>query len=161
MDQHHIKGFTLFEVVMVVLIMSVLAVVTFVRWPGYSLNVGAQAQQLASDIRYTQALSMSTGQRYYLQITTGSRLYQIKNEAGTAITLPNGANSVTLGTGISFGTLTNLPSSLIAFDGVGTPYVTTGSPGTALSATATIPLVSSSLTQTVSISAGTGRVIVS
>jgi len=153
-----IQGFTLIEVIIVIVIVSILAVAPFVSMPGSGLNLSGQAQLLANDIRYTQSLSMTKAQRYRLVITAGSNSYQILNTAGTAVRLASGNTIATLNSGISFGTLTNLPSSLIAFDGDGIPYTTTGSPGTALSANASIALQSSGSTTTVVITPLTGKV---
>jgi prepilin-type N-terminal cleavage/methylation domain-containing protein len=152
-------GFSLIELIMVLIILSVVMINVYVNWPGATLNVRGQADRLADDIRYTQTLSMSQGQRFRL-VKTSSTTYQITNSAGTAIIMPSGGTSVTLGTGISFGALTNLPNSLIAFDGKGAPYTDTGSPGTALASTASILLNSGSESNTISISPETGRVIV-
>lgn len=152
------QGFTLLEFVMVLMIVSIISVQVYLSWPGYNINLGARALQLQSDIRYTQALSMNTDQRYYLSINTGANSYQILNASGTAIVLQGGGTTALLGTGIRFGTLTNLPNNLIQFNGSGIPYTTTSSPGTQLASTATIPLTTGSLTETISITPLTGMV---
>jgi prepilin-type N-terminal cleavage/methylation domain-containing protein len=153
-----IKGFTLIELIIVIVVVSILAIIPFLNWPSSSISLDGQAQQLANDIRYAQSLSMTKAQRYRLVITTGSSSYQILNTAGTAVRFASGNTTVTLNSGISFGTLSNLPNSLIAFDGNGIPYTTTGSPGTALAANASIPLQSSGNTKTVVITPLTGKV---
>ncbi len=153
-------GFTLMEMVIVVLVVSILAVNVTLRWPASSINLGAQAHQVANDIRYTQSLAMTNGQRYYL-IRQSATTYQILSSAGTPVSFPLGNTTATLNSGITFGSWSNLPSNLIAFDAEGTPYTTSSSPGTALASNATIPLVSGSNTVSISILAGTGRVTVS
>jgi prepilin-type N-terminal cleavage/methylation domain-containing protein len=152
------QGFTLLELMIVIVIMAILAIAPFFNWPGTSLNLEGQAQQLTQDIRYTQALSMSQAQRYRLVITAGTSSYQILNSSGAAVSFPSGSTTVTLGSGISFGTFTNLPNSLIVFDGKGIPYTTTGTPGTALATAATIPLQAGGSTKTVVVTPLTGRV---
>lgn len=154
------SGFTLLELVIVIIVLSIISTVVLFNWPGMTVNVGGQAQQLANDIRYTQALAMSKGQRYYL-IKQSSTTYQIKSTSGSTVLLALGNTTMTLNSGITFGSFTNLPNNLIAFDGKGAPYTDTGSPGTALSSTATMALVSGSNTKTISISPETGRVTVS
>lgn len=155
-----LAGFTLLEFIITLIILSILMVGVYIAWPGLTVSLDAQAYQLASDIRYTQALSMSKGERYRF-VKLSSTTYQITNSAGTAIILPRGVTTITLNSGITFGTLTNLPNNLIAFDGKGIPYTDTGSPGTALSSTATLPLTASGETKTVSVTPETGRVSVS
>ena len=115
-----------------------------------------------NDIRYTQQLSMTRGERYRLVITPATNAYKILNSAGTAITMPTGNATVTLKSGITFGALTYLPNNLIVFDCQGIPYTNTVAShgGTLLGNTATIPLTAGSLTKTVSISPETGRVTV-
>jgi len=152
-------GFTLLELVFVLILMSILSVGIYLKWPGSIINLGGQAYQLADDLRYTQTLSMTTGQRYRL-VKTSANTYQIVNFAGTAIKLAMGNTSVTLNSGITFGTLTNLPNSLVEFDGLGGPYTTATVPGTALTSIATIPLTAGSDTVTVNITPETGRVFV-
>lgn len=154
------KGFTLIELICVIIVLGVLSVNAFIQWPGTAINSGAEAQQVANDIRYTQSLSMSKGNRYSFVIVS-STTYQIRNSSGTAVTNTMGGTTTTLNTGLSFGTLTNLPDSLVAFDGNGNPYSTTGSPGTALTSTASIPISGGGITRTITIAPSTGRVLVS
>lgn len=153
-------GFTLIELTIVLLIISILAIFVMSNLPKTTINVDAQANQLAGDLRYTQTLAMSRGNRFRLVITGNT--YQIVNgSTGSAITIPvAGATTVTLGAGITFGTLTNLPNKLVNFDTQGIPYTDTLSPGTALAANATIPITDGTTTKTVLISPTTGRVIV-
>ncbi len=162
MDALNIKnanGFTLVEFIVVLVIIGILSLMVIIQWPASAINVGAEANQVANDVRYTQSLAMTRGKRFYL-IKLSSNTYQIRDSAGNPVTMAFGNTTVTLNSGISFGTLSNLPSNLIAFDAVGAPYTTSSSPGTALASTATIPLTSGSTTVTVSILAVTGRVTV-
>lgn len=154
-----IAGFSLIELVMVILIVGIIMVTVVPKWTGTATNVGYEAQRLLSDIRYAQGLSMTTGQRYRW-VKTGSNTYQILNEAGSAITLPLGGTTLTFSSGVTFGTLTNLPSSLVAFSSVGAPYTTSTIPGTALASTASIPLTAAGQTRTVQISPQTGYGVV-
>ncbi len=59
MSQQSCNGFTLIELVVIIMIISVLAVFVTANWPGLTLNLGAQTEQLAVDLRYTQSLSMT------------------------------------------------------------------------------------------------------
>jgi len=154
------SGFTVIELVIVLVVAGVIATVISVRWPGFSINLNAQAELLADDIRYTQNLAMTKAQRHRL-VKTSANSYQIADSTGAVVVMPSGASSVTFGSGISFGSITNLPNNLIGFNSQGAPYVDTGTPGTALSTVATIALTSSSGTSIVSIYPETGWVVTS
>lgn len=150
-----VNGFTVLELVLVILIIGVIAVTTVPNWTATQQGIEYEARRLLGDLRYTQAMSMTTGQRYRLVITS-SNSYQILNPSGSPVMLPTGGTSLILSNNITFGSLTNLPNSLVAYDSNGIPYVDTASPGTALSSTAVIPLVSGSATRNVSITPDTG-----
>jgi prepilin-type N-terminal cleavage/methylation domain-containing protein len=151
------KGFTLIELVIVLVILGILSTGAYVQWNAAKTNLGAEADKLAQAIRYTQSLSMTKNQRYRL-VETSSTTYQITNSSGTPIIQPSGNTTVTLYSGISFGTFSNLPNNLIVFDSKGIPYTDTGTPGAALSATATMTLTASGTTKSITIAPQTGRV---
>lgn len=153
------SGFTLLEFVIVIILLGILSAAAYLKWPGNVMNLSGQANQLAEDLSYAQTLAMTTGQRVRL-VKSSSTSYQILNSAGTAVRMPSGATSITLNRNITFGTLTNLPNSLINFDGRGTPYTDTATPGTALAATAVFTLSAGSESTTVSVTPQTGWVTV-
>lgn len=148
------SGFTLFELILVITIISIVSVVVVPKWHGTSLRSEYEIRRVLNDIRYVQAMSMLTGQHYRF-VRTSSTTYQLLNEAGSAIILPSGGTTITLSTGVSFGTFTNLPNNLVAFDSLGAPQTTSGVPGTALASAAVIPLVNGS-TGNITISPQTG-----
>ena len=149
------QGFTLIELILVILVISIISATVLLQSPVSSLNMGYEANRVLNDIRYTQALSITSGQRYRW-VKVSSSTYQILNEAGTPVLLPSGKNQLTLTNGITLGTLSNLPNNLIAFDSQGVPYINNSIPGTALAATASIPINSTGHTVTVQISPETG-----
>ncbi|MEO5363913.1 MAG: GspH/FimT family pseudopilin [Magnetococcus sp. DMHC-8] len=77
-------GFSLLELVMVLLLMSMVLVVATPRWPT-ALLLGAQAERLAQDIRYTQALAMQRGQRFTIR-RTGEATYTIVDDGNQPVT---------------------------------------------------------------------------
>ena len=158
---HKALGASLIELVMIILIVGALAVMPLINWPGTGLNIDAQAKQFADDIRYTQSLSQSKAERYRI-VEASATSYQILNSSGTPITFATGSTAITLNSGLSFGTWTNLSSNLIAFDGRGTPYLSTGTPGTALSAATsyTVTITGGGNTKTITITPITGMVLV-
>lgn len=148
------RGFTLIELVIVIIILAVLAVVTYFKWSSTSLNLPSQAALLATDIRYTQNLSMTQHQRFRLAITS-STTYQIQNGSGVAVTIPTRGTTTTLASGITFGARTTITNKII-FNAEGIPY--DDSPEVPITANAVIPLVSGSETINVTIYPETGRV---
>lgn len=153
----HAQGFSLIELAIIITVLGILALWISIDWPVSTINLSAQADQLMSDLRYTQSLSMSKGERYQW-VMTASNAYQMVDSNGLPLLLANGQTKITLTSGITFGTLINLPQQLLAFDGHGIPYITSGRPGTALANTALIPLVAAGQMATVTITPQTGRV---
>ena|SRR3990167_2361137 len=149
-------GFTFIELILVVLIIGIMSIVVLPNWTATSLNLEFEARRVLHDIRYAQSLSMNSGERYRW-VKLSSTSYQMTNEAGSAILLPTGGTQVTLAHGASFGSFTNLPNNLIAFNSEGTPYTDSSYPGTALSSEATIPLIAGSQTRSIQITQETGR----
>ncbi len=153
--QHYQNGWTLIELAVVMVIITIVSLVVVMRWPGEGINLEAQAQQLASDIRYTQALAMTRGERYRINFTAGN--YGIAIRTGTAVPHPViGTNTISFPAGIALSS----PSSFIVFDGQGSPYTDATLPGTALAADAVISLSGGGSTINVRISPQTGRVLV-
>lgn len=156
-----IDGFSLMELVIILVLVGILAALPFYNWPGTIINIGAQARQFADDIRYTQSLSMSKAERYRI-VKLSNTSYQITNSTGTPITFPSGSTTMTLNSNLSFGTWNNLTNNLIAFDSRGTPYLSTGTPGTALVAgtTYSIIITGGGNTKTIVITPITGMVLI-
>lgn len=154
-------AFTLIELIIVIVIISVLATIAVTRWPGTRINLNSQTQQIASDIRYTQTLAMSRAQDYRLNLTATS--YSITTGSGAPVNNPITGNTITnLPTAPAITITippTNLPNNLIAFDSRGTPY-TNATTTTALASAAVITLTSGGNTMTITIQPETGRVTV-
>lgn len=144
------RGYSMIELVLTILLISIIAATAATLFPRGAVNLGAQAQQLAGDIRYVQSLSMTRGARHFINLQASG--YSFANASGS-VAHPGGSASITL-QGI---TLT-APSSSYGFDGKGVPYDSSG----ALSADATLTLTdtASSQTRSVIITQQTGRVTV-
>lgn len=143
-------GYTLIELVLVIVIIGVIGIVVNPFSSQISMTVDAEARHVLSDIRYAQALSMATGQRYRW-VQTSSNTYQIISAAGSAMAFANGSSVMTLSSGTSFSGISNLPGNLINFDTAGIPYVDTGTPGTPLTSTATITISNGSYSRSITI----------
>jgi prepilin-type N-terminal cleavage/methylation domain-containing protein len=153
----NIHGFSMIELVFVIMVIAILARYALISYQPLPIEVSAMAQQVASDIRYSQSLSMCKGVRYHLT-STGTNTYQISDASGTPITFAMGGTTQTMGGGIFFNGAANLPNNLIAFDGWGAPYVDTAN--TSLTSAAVITLTSGTQSQTVTIQPITGLVTV-
>jgi prepilin-type N-terminal cleavage/methylation domain-containing protein len=148
------SGFTLIELIFVIAIIAIISVNVMPKWLASSTNLVVQQRKLLNDIRYTQALSVTSGQRYrWVLLSTSS--YQITNEAGTPVILPSGETTVNLPSGTTIST-SSLPNNLIAFDSQGTPYTDASYPGTALMTTANVTIVSGTVSRYITIYPLTG-----
>jgi len=150
-----IRGFSLIELIAVMLVLVIIAVTVYFKWSSISINPYAQAAQLANDIRYTQNLSMTKRQKFRLAITSATT-YQIQDENNNPVTISSRGTTITLENTITFGTPTGIISKII-FNPKGTPY-NDAQPSVPLTSNAIIPLVASNKTVDVTITPNTGRV---
>lgn len=152
MDKRYQDGFSFIELIIVITLLGILAMSVMSMWPSNAINLNAQTRAFVADIRYTQNLAVTRGVRYYLTLSSATT-YNIRDFNGGDL------KTYTLGSGISFGNVTNLPNSLIAFDGHGTPYTNATLPGNLLTANATIALnASNGSSHIVTITQTTGQV---
>ena len=138
------SGFTLVELVIVIVLVSVLTAYAAVKWPSNSeLKLPAQANLFAAHIRHVQALAMHWGQPLRLTITSGG--YSVScvtssatppcNNSPVIDPVTNQAFSISLEDGISLsGTATT------DFDTLGRPVsagaIITASPARSFTLTA-------------------------
>jgi len=147
---------------MVLVIAGIISAVTLARTGNDPVMLSTQVDQLAGDIRYVQALAMTQGQRYRINLTATGYTMTLADAGGTLV--PHPVTGSTAQTNWNSGVTialppTNLPSNLVAFDGLGIPY-TNNVATTALAAasTATITLSMGGASQSVTITPLTGRV---
>lgn len=142
------RGLTIIELIIVILLLSVLVVIGTMVLPSVSLYQSKNiADNFIYDLNLTRVLSLCTNQRYRLAI--GASSYQIQNQNGVGITHPetgNQAINYPAGTTIS-------PVTTIIFDALGAPY---DSNNQALTANQVFTITSSGATQTVTITPQTG-----
>lgn len=135
-------GFTLIELVMVIIVIGIVWIIISIKF-GTSVNISAQAKQLANDIRYAQNLAMARNQRYKLT-TLGSRYKVQNNSSGYE------EYNIDLGAG------TSMTGYTIIFDTQGIPYDASSNP---ISSNVTITLSGAGETSNVTIIPTTGQVI--
>ena len=145
-----VKGFSLIEVIIVIVLIGIIAVTVGIRSTGTtSLNLAGSAQTLGQDIQLTQILAMSYNQPYQIQFSQHS--YQIVSGKNTPYVHPSGqvislSNEITIKT-------SNNP---LIFDAMGQLISANGNP---LSKDASITLNSTQDKKTLRIINQTGFVI--
>lgn len=151
------RGFTLIELILVMVLIGILAYSVMTRDSSSVLAASAQAEQLAGDIRYTQSMAMTRGQRFRINFTASS--YQITDMAGTPQVHPGTGTTAAIslpGASLS-GYNPPLSSNYLAFDGQGVPYIDATN---LLAANAVITVTRGGNTRTVTINPTTGRVTI-
>lgn len=119
------RGFSLVELLVVMVLMTIVSMFAYMAWPKDDFDVSAQAESLASDIRYTQALSVAKNERHRVDFTNPVQ-YQILDGSGSLVLIPSvNATAVPFKAGITHNTTINY----LVFDGHGAPYSSTTSSG--------------------------------
>ena len=143
------KGFSLTELVITIVILAILGVSSIILWPKKTLNLYAEANKVASDIRYVKALSMAFDENYRIDLTQNNS-YKLLNASGNPInnfTKPSA--TIALPPGITI--QTNSTDKYLAFDCFGTPYLSASNTtlGTKMASTLLITLMHNSGEQTI------------
>jgi prepilin-type N-terminal cleavage/methylation domain-containing protein len=156
-----VYGFTLPEMIVVLLVIAVIAAIAIPRMGNDPILVSTQADQLAGDIRYVQTLAMTKGQRFVVSFPSATS-YRILDSGGNPVAHPSSGSSAALALPAGF-TLalqaTSPAGNALGFDGLGVPYSVTA-PATfngPLAAQATITLTRDAATQQVKIAPQTGK----
>jgi prepilin-type N-terminal cleavage/methylation domain-containing protein len=120
---HSIKGFTLIEAIMVVVIIGILATAITYRYNrSTDTDSTMAAVQLIADIQYVQMRAMGIGSSQSISFLVGSNQYSILGESGTKKLPDKEENVVILAT--NFGGYGNT----LFFNTLGEPYLSSGSP---------------------------------
>ncbi len=165
-------GFTLIELIVVLLLLGILGAVFIPRTRNDAIIVSTQAEQFAADIRYVQSLAMTQGwsganpRRYYISYTVATAPAQYAMYSVSPVSInpvlavphPSGSPSPISLAGEVRMSSSGLGSNLIAFDGLGTPY-TDQAASNVLATDATITLAGAGgASRAIQISPGTGMV---
>jgi len=147
---------------MVLLIVGIISAIAMARTGNDPVTLSTQVDQLAGDIRYVQALAMTQGQRYRINLSATGYTLTLADAGGTLV--PHPVTGSTAQTNWNSGVTvtlppTNLPNNLVAFDGRGIPYTdNVATAALAAANTATITLSLGGTSQSITITPLTGRV---
>ena len=161
------KGFSLIELVMIIVVMGILGIVVLTRYRPTELSVSIEADRLMRDIRHMQMLAITWGQA--LRITPAGATYSVSCASGSIVAPCNGAAAVTdpaigttftrtLGTGVTI-----TAGASFDIDALGRPGTWAAGPTFTLAngiPAATFTLTGGGETSTVSVTRLTGFVSV-
>jgi len=128
-------GFTLIEVITVLLIIGILSAVIFSRGTTLNDDAAARASELRAQLRYLQLMAMKNGSTY-LVLQSQSGGYWAYNSANSTKRLPLPGESATT-VSLADKDMT-MDDFIISFDRFGIPY--SGNPQVKLAANATIQM---------------------
>jgi type II secretory pathway pseudopilin PulG len=158
------RGFTMIELVMIIVLLTIVAVVAAPRLANIAgVKVSATARRLQADMAYTQNLAMTSNQRHRL-VFPSTTSYEVRDTSGALVTNPSsgGGFSVTTDSGITLSWSLNGDSALnrgVEFDTLGRPYLYAGSsPSTTNIAAGTVTVTGGGTTRTVTVQPQTGKV---
>ena len=129
-------GFSLVEILLVMVMITVLSVVFIGQMRGGSVELISSFGTLKSHLRFAQAKAMSTSGRWYVQFDAQSppksyALFEKTDEGSVLQSFPGEPDtSVDLAEGISVGDGTVSANLVVAFDRLGRPF--TDAAGTAV-----------------------------
>ncbi len=158
------RGFTLIEVVLIILITVIIAFIVIPRSDLTGNRAASAARKLLSDLRYAQQLANTTQSRSGVALisATSYRVFT-NNLSGTPATDPlTGSPYIVSMTGNFAGvtlTMNNIDSNIVRFDTLGVPYEGADGAQNALDGNETIDVKNgATVVKTITIAPTTGQV---
>ena len=156
------RGFTLIELVLLILIIAILAAVLYPKGDINTIRAAAVARKLLSDLRYAQQLANATQARHGVNFNSATQYTVFKNnDSGIAATDPmkSGSYVVNMTGDFAGATVSNtLTSGIVRFDSLGIPYEGANGSQAALAAARTITVSAAGTVKTITIEPNTGQV---
>ena len=153
------RGYTFFEIMVVLVVASIIMVIVISRFSSTDVELSAQSEVIKTHLRYAQAAAMSTDTVWGLHCDNASTYWLFRDGSiANRIHLPTEDNdAINLGTdGFS------LEAFTLAFDSWGIPYTdagaTVGQELSDASAEANLTLTHSGNSKTITITPNTGFV---
>src|SRR5258706_5123120 len=87
------RGFTLRELIIVLVIVGIISAVALSRTGNDPVMLSTQVDQLAGDIRYVQALAMTQGQRYIVSFPSAATYGFIDSSWNPVLQPASGSNA--------------------------------------------------------------------
>jgi prepilin-type N-terminal cleavage/methylation domain-containing protein len=104
-------GFTLIELILVIVIVGILTVIVVAKWPGEAISLQSYRENLAVDINLAKSMAISRGEAITIKNSTTTGSYTIVDSSGFELTSPTQLIGVTI------------DSFSIVFDPYGNPGV--------------------------------------
>jgi prepilin-type N-terminal cleavage/methylation domain-containing protein len=159
------KGFTLIELVMVMVLIGILAAIIVPRMPSVTGTKSmAFADKLRADIRYAQDLAMTRGARARVDFSVANQYSVLSSQTGTCSFTTTfdpstgGPFLVTVNTGNYAGITLTRSINCLEYNSLGIPYDCSGVSVNACSSTLSGMLITISTGGTVSVASQTGAV---
>ncbi len=163
-----VQGFTLIEMVMIIVVMGIMAVLAVPLISSFStLAVSEAARKIQGDLRYAQELAVTSNLHTRVAFSTGSNNYTVTqdNGSGTYVAIVDPLTKASSFV-VSFSTITeykNLSITAVSFggqttlefDALGRPYSVSGGTATIFAADGTVTLNSATV---ITVTRGTGMV---